>query len=102
MLGDDFVDVFLVDIGIPGLARIHDEYRAFIAAVEASGAVDANLALATRQAELLDFFLGVFPDLGGFMIVAAAFAVLALIAAKEYMMRVIAHLGIPRCRCGKA
>jgi hypothetical protein len=42
VLVDDLVDVLLVDVRVPGAFRIHDDARAFLAAIEAAGGVDAH------------------------------------------------------------
>src|SRR5512141_2620563 len=56
---DDFIDVAVVDEGVPGSLRIDHQHRAFLAAVEAAGLVDADLALAV-QVQLLDALFRMF------------------------------------------
>lgn len=44
MLLDDLIDVLAIDIAVPDPFRIDHHYRALIAAIQASSAVDANLS----------------------------------------------------------
>src|SRR5476649_2023366 len=44
VLVDDLVDVGLVDVGVPDLFGVDHDDRAFLAAIKATGGVDAHLA----------------------------------------------------------
>src|SRR5690349_4222646 len=90
MLLDDFVNVFLVDVRVPDRFRIHDHHRTFFASVHAAGLIDANFFLA-RQAKLLDAALGIVTHLLRTMVVTARAGIVALVAAEEYVIAVIAH-----------
>src|SRR5690606_28090763 len=92
---DDFVYVALIEVGVPDSLRIDDEHRAFLAAIQASRLVDANLAGAC-QPELLDTLLGVF--LHGLGIAIGATRPvgpgLTLVQTEKYMMTVVTHDGL--------
>src|SRR5262249_52012243 len=53
---DDLVDVVPVDIGVPDRVRVNDDDRAFLAAVETTGLVDAHLAFAGQSERLHALF----------------------------------------------
>jgi len=83
---DDFIDIFLVDIGIPSALRIDDDHRAFFAPLQASSLVDAHFAGA-GQVELLDAFFRMFlGGLGTLVGAAGALTGLALVEAEENVM----------------
>jgi len=58
VLIDDFVDIFLVDIAIPGLFGVDHQYRPLGTTVEAAGSVDAHLA-STMNAQFLAALFGI-------------------------------------------
>src|SRR5690606_21655516 len=94
---NDFVDIFLVDEGVPDSLRIHHHDRALVAAVKAAGTIDAHLAFAV-QLERLDLVLGVSADLLDAVIGTTGFAVLALVGAEKnvvFEMTAVAHCGSP-------
>src|SRR5271166_1468940 len=84
----------LVDVAVPDRIRIDDDDRAFVAAVQAAGLVDAHLTLAI-EAQGLYALLGVSLHVQRAVIVATRLRRLALVAAEEDMAPVIAH------RCGR-
>jgi len=90
VLLDDFVDVGLVDVGIPDSLWVDDDHRTFIATVHASGLVDPHLAF-SLEAEFADAVLGIGAKFARAAVVAACLAVLALVAAEKYMSFVVAH-----------
>ena len=90
MFADDFVDVFFVDVGVPGFFGIHDDDWAFVAAVETAGAVDAHFARAI-EFQCFDFIFGVAAHSFRAAIVTTSFAVFALVDAKKYVVFVEAH-----------
>src|ERR1043166_1865895 len=91
MLLDDLLDVFLVDVGVPGPFRIDDDARSFLAAIEAARLVDANVAR-SGELQLLDPLLRVAAHARRALVVAAgAIARRALVAAEEHVIAVVAH-----------
>jgi len=56
MLIDDFVDVFLIHIGVPDLFRINDHHGPLLAAIQATGLVDPDLSLAVLTGFLEPLF----------------------------------------------
>src|SRR2546423_3974056 len=90
VLLDDLVDVGVVEVRVPDAFRIDHDARPLLAAIEAAGLVDADLAFA-GETELLDAALGVIADLARPLVVAADAAVVALVAAEEDMLCVIGH-----------
>lgn len=91
MLFDDLIEVVFINIGIPGALGIDHDDRAFVAAIHASGRVDADFILGIGKAELLDLVLYVIARLLRTVIVAASAAVLALIGTEKNMLIVKAH-----------
>src|SRR5262249_26779162 len=69
---------------------VDHHYRAQGAAVQAAGLVGAYLAGA-GQTQFLDALLGVFVHLAGAQVVAAAFAIGALVGAEEDVVLEITH-----------
>jgi hypothetical protein len=90
VLGNNFVDVVLVDIGVPNGLRVYHQDRTFVATVQTAGIIDPDLALA-GELERLDLILGIGAHLTGAMIVAANFARLALVDAEENVSLVVTH-----------
>ena len=72
--------------------RVHDDHRPLVAAVEAAGLVDAHLPLPV-EAERLDALFCVVAQLVRLVVLAAVLPRLALVAAEEHMMLVVAHRG---------
>jgi hypothetical protein len=91
---DDFVDIFIVDVGVPDTFRINHHCRSLFAALKAAGFVDPHFAFA-GQAELLDAALGVFLcSLGAAVGATNPVARGTLVQAEKYMVfvkRFIAH-----------
>lgn len=90
MLINDFIDVLLINEGVPGFIRVDHHNRPQITAIKTTGGVNPNPALA-RQTQLFNTLLGILPHLTGMMILATGPAILTLIGAKKDMMRVITH-----------
>ena len=90
VLFDDFINVSLVDVGVPYPLGIDDQYRAFVAAVQAAGIIDTHFAL-TAQTQLFGALLGIVTHRLGVMALAAGAAISALIGAEENMVAVIRH-----------
>ncbi|SIT37078.1 hypothetical protein BN2475_100111 [Paraburkholderia ribeironis] len=86
---DDLVDVGFVDVRVPDAFRIHDERRAELAAIEATGLVDAHLAGA-GEAKCLHAFFRVLLHLLRIAVCAARAigAGLALIDAEKHVVLV--------------
>jgi hypothetical protein len=95
MLLHNLIHVFLIDVGVPDFFGVDHHYRAFVAAVEATGHVDAHFALA-GEFQRFDFILGVIAYLARAMVIAAVRTGVALVAAKENMPFKITHDGDPR------
>ena len=81
---DDFIDILGIDVGVPDTLGVDHQHGAFFAAVETTGLVDANLALAV-QIELLEAFFGMLLRYFSAAIMAAWPAIFALIHAKKYV-----------------
>src|ERR1700693_4674022 len=91
MLFDDLVEIAFIYVGVPGALGINHDDRTFLAAIHASGGVDADFILGVGNAELLDLVLHVVARLLRAVIVAASAAVLTLIGAEKNMFVVKAH-----------
>ena len=91
MFLNDFVDVFLVHIGVPDVFRINDNDGTFIAAVKATCIVDAySLALAIEPKRFDAAFCIVAHGLRA-MVVTADRPVFALVDTEKYMPLIVAH-----------
>ena len=93
MLIDDLIDIFLINIGIPGSLRINHHDGTLFAAIEASGFVDSYFTLAV-QVELFHAFLRVFLCFFCAAIGATGATIIALIDAEKNVMLIeggIAH-----------
>ena len=99
---DDVVDVAGVDVGVPGAFGIQHQHRAFFAAVEAAGLVDADLARAI-DAQFLDAFFRVLLGYFGALLAAARTTIVALVHAKEdvVLKELFAHV-LSLLTCGNA
>src|SRR3972149_1084846 len=91
MLFDDLIEIPFILEGVPDAFGINHDDRAFIAAIHASGGVDADVVLAVGNIKLLDLVLDVVARLLRAGIAATIFTVLALIGAEKNMFVVIAH-----------
>jgi hypothetical protein len=98
MFLNDFFNVFLVDVCVPNGFGVDHEYRAVVAAVHATGLVDANLAFAL-EFQFTDTILGIGLHLGGAEAVATGFAFSALVAAEKNVMLEMAHAEISLVEC---
>ena len=87
MLADNFVEVFLVNIGIPSTLGVDHKNWAFRAAVHAAGGVNSDLTFAV-QAKRLNFVLGVIAHGLSIMIRTTGAAVLALIDTEKNMVSI--------------
>jgi hypothetical protein len=94
MFLDDFLDVVVVDVGVPDSFGVHDENRSFITAVHAASLIDAHFPFAL-EFERGYAILGVGLCSGGAKRIAAAFSFFPLVAAKENVMRVMTHRFVP-------
>ena len=95
VLFNDFVDVFAVDVAVPGAFRIDDDDRPLGAAVEATGRIDTHLPGA-GQTEFLAALFGIVAHRLGIETLAAGTAVLAKIRTKEHVMFVVTHRTPPQ------
>ena len=82
---NNLLDIFLVNVVVPDFFRIDDDDRPLRAAIHAAGLVDPHLAF-SLELQLADAILGIGLRFGGTKIVAAAFALAALVAAEKNMM----------------
>jgi len=87
---DNFINIFLIDVGVPDFFRVDDDDWAFIATIKAAGIIDTDFSFA-GQPEFLDTLLGVVAHFLGVMIVAAACAIGALVDTKENVMLIVTH-----------
>jgi hypothetical protein len=79
---DDFIDVMVVDVGVPGALRVNYEDRTFFATIQTAGLIDADLA-AAAEAQFLDARFQVLLRRVRTFIGATCAAVGALIHANE-------------------
>src|SRR3569623_2857394 len=88
MFGDDFVDVFFIDVAVPYALGIDHHHRAFFTAIETPGRVDAAPAR-PREPEFFYIALRIVAPRGGAAVLAALPAFYAHIGAEEHELAVI-------------
>jgi hypothetical protein len=90
MLVDNFVDVGLINIGVPRRFRIYHQHRTFPATIQATGVIDADFAFPC-QLKLLNAGFCIITHRLSAMVGATGFVTLALIGAEEYVVFEMAH-----------
>lgn len=88
MLIDNFVDVLLVDVGVPHALGVNRNYGALFTAIHAAGVIDTTFARAGKL-ELFDFFFRIIAHRLRVFIRATSAAIVALVDAKENMVLVV-------------
>jgi hypothetical protein len=82
---DDFIDVVIVDIGVPNRLGIHHQHRAAGTPVQATSLVDTH-AIDAIDAELFDLGFAMFPSGLRLVIRATRFFIFPLVEAKKYVV----------------
>jgi hypothetical protein len=90
VLIDNFVDIGMVHVLVPGLFRIDDQHRSILAAVQAACGVDTDLVRAA-DTQLLAALLGVIAQLLGATVITGLAPIITLVGAEEYVVPVVAH-----------
>ena len=90
VLIDDFVDIGMVHVLIPGLLGVDDQHGAVLAAVQAACGVDAYLIRATDTQFLATLF-GVVAQFLGTTVITGLAPIIALVSAEEDVVLVVAH-----------
>ena len=88
MLVDDLVDIFLVNVGIPGALRIDHHHRSLFTAIKASGFVDSYFALAV-EVELFHALFCVFLCFFCAAIGATGATIIAGVDAEKNVMLIV-------------
>ena len=83
MLLDNLIEIGAIHIAVPGCLRVNDDDRPFGAAVQAAGAVDADL-VGNGRAKLLDALLNVVAGFLGAALLAAPRSVRPQVGAKRH------------------
>src|SRR5665811_776027 len=96
MLFDDLIEIAFIHVGVPSALGIDHDDRTFVAAIHASGGVDADVVLLVGNAEFLDLVLHVIARLLRTVIVAAGFTAFALVGAEKNMLVVKAHVRLQK------
>jgi len=91
MLIDDFVDIGMIHVLIPGFFRIDDEHGSILATVQASRRVDTNLTRPT-DTQFLAALLGVVTQLLGAAVIAGLAPIITLVGAEKDVVLVVAHI----------
>src|SRR3990172_5906435 len=91
MLFDDLVEIPFILEGVPNTFWINHDDRAVVAAIHASGGVDADVVLAAGNIKLLDLVLDIVARLLRAVIAATILAIIALISAEKNMFVVKTH-----------
>jgi hypothetical protein len=82
---EDFVDVGLIDIGVPDTFRVDHQHRPLVAAIHAARAVDAAFPFAV-EVGLFDFFLEVVAHGLSTCRATASGAIVALVGAEKHVV----------------
>src|SRR3989344_3813585 len=88
MFVNNLVNVVMVNVGVPRTLRINHDYRPFLAAIEATGAVHADTAL-SMQPQRFDPLLGVIAHALGIVVRAAGGTVVPTVHTKKHMVTVV-------------
>jgi len=91
VLIDDFVDIGMIDVLVPGLFRIDDQHGPILAAVQAACGVDADLSWPANP-QLLAALLGVVAQFLGAAVITGLAPVIALVGAEKDVVLVVAHI----------
>lgn len=87
MLVNNLVKIRLIQVAIPDIIWIHDQYRPFRTAIQTTGSIDTN----TGNIKLLAAFFGVVTQRLGIKTLATVRTISALIRAKKYVVAIIRH-----------
>ena len=82
MLFDNFIDVVLIDIGVPDPFRVDHQHRTEFAAIEATGLIDAGLTRAI-EVKFPNALFGIFLNGTSTAITAAGAAIVALVQTEK-------------------
>jgi hypothetical protein len=82
---DDFINVVIVDIGVPNRLGIHHQHRPAGTPVQATGLVDTH-AIDAVDTELFNLSFAMFPSGLRLMIRATRFLIFPLVQAKKYVV----------------
>lgn len=95
MLIDNFVDIVLIDIGVPSAFWVNRDHRPLGTAIHTARVVDAALPFA-GEFERFDFLFGVVTHDLRAAPSAAVFTRLALIDAEKYVIFIVVAHGLGR------
>ena len=90
MLGNNFIHIVFIDIGVPNIVGIDDHHGPFIATIQAACSIDAHFALAI-QLERFNSILGISTHPLGIVLITAGAPVIALVNTEKNVVLVIAH-----------
>jgi len=90
MLLDNFINIRVIGIFVPGFVRIYHQNRSFLATIQAAGIVNPAPAL-PGDFQFFKFVFGIVPHRLRIKIGTTNRAVIPLIGAKEYVVLVVAH-----------
>jgi hypothetical protein len=90
VLFNDFVNIFLIYVGIPDSFRINDQHRPFVTAIQATRRVYAY-ATHTTDPQLLASLFGVLAQPPGIKPLTARAAILAEVGTEEQMVLIVGH-----------
>ena len=91
VLIDDFVDIGMIDVLVPGLFRIDDQHGPILAAVQAACRVDTDLSWPANP-QLLAALLGVVAQFLGAAVITGLAPIIALVGAEKDVVLVVAHI----------
>jgi hypothetical protein len=98
VLVNDFVNIVLIDIGIPNAFRVYDDGRPFIATIETASLIHPDVSF-PGNLKFLDACLRIIAYCLRAMVVTARAPIVALIATEKDMMFEITQQATPRS-CG--
>lgn len=96
MLLEYFVDILLVDIGVPGPFRVYHQHRALLAAIQTAGSIDPGISRPGYPQRLTALF-GVIAHFFSMKTLAAGAVAIALISTEKDVVFVIRHMLLPCC-----
>jgi hypothetical protein len=90
MLRDDVIDVFLVDIGVPGPFRVDHQYRPQLTPSQATSYIDPH-ASGPMQPQFLEALFSVITHLAGIEIRATGFTRFTLVGTEKKVIVIKRH-----------
>jgi len=91
MFFDDFIDIFLIDIGVPDVIWVDHGDRSFAATIQATGDIHPDRAFAFGYTQFFGALFGVISHCLRIILLTTLGSVLAQIGAKKDVPLIVSH-----------